>query len=863
MRNFFRCVFAVILSLIFLCVNSCSDDDFGDQSNSDKGSVDLELADKAWVSTNFDINVNEAEDYADVSIESVVLYFVDSNRGIWLFNLRVQDTDGDAWGTKNELVRFKYSKSGKVVNIQLEDENKTRIQMNLENNKMSNTSYSFTSRPLTSNDRKYMPLFGNCGKNGSSLSYEYWPDICTLTIFGQGDMMDFEHGRQPWAGKRICEVFIKDGVTSIGANFMRGFPELTDLQLTRELKRIGNYAFADDISLVTIWGGSAEPTEIGDYAFAGCTHLKYGPNFDYLTTIGDYAFYGCTDLYKSITLDFSETVETIGDFAFADCVGMTVTFSEGLKSIGKGAFAGTAQRNVRLPESLEVLGEGAFVGDITNVYIGANLRKMDKAIVASTKGTISINQGSAPDAEDVLLTSTGFTSSLKNWVLKVPNGSKTSYSSHSYWKNFTIQTDPSLTNVGNETDDDDVTSSSYDQRLDEEYAASSRRGPVSTSFRGNGTIDDPYLIGSAADLRLLSDMVRKGNIFKRKYFKQTADIIINRNVLTSSGELNGDGSNFEQWIPIGRYYPGNMFCGDYDGNYYTISGIYYNRPQGNFAGLFGKVFGTGVDIKNVILKDSYIKGNMVIGGIVGAVSRSIPDGSSNPNWSNYYKNSNADVCITSCKNYATIIGKGNVGGIIGFSEASSSRYKTSLELSFLANYGKVVGESYVGGIIGRVNSDMSNSRGFYALFNEGPVNGENLHIGGIAGGVTKNVILQNCLNRGSISGGYPAGICGYSSLATITNNVNLGKISGGSPGQIVREMRKGGSLNYNYCLNIYDVPIYNSEDNISIKGNKKLSESEMKSEEILANLNKRKPHTNSEWVKGTDGYPTLKWLSEW
>lgn len=158
---------------------------------------------------------------------------------------------------------------------------------------------------------------------------------------------------------------------------------------------------------------------------------------------------------------------------------------------------------------------------------------------------------------------------------------------------------------------------------------------------------------------------------------------------------------------------------------------------------------------------------------------------------------------------------------------------------------------------------MSNSRGFYALFNEGPVNGENLHIGGIAGGVTKNVILQNCLNRGSISGGYPAGICGYSSLATITNNVNLGKISGGTPGQIVRTMRKGGSLNYNYCLNIYDVPIYNSEENISIKGNKKLSESEMKSEEILANLNKRKPHTNSEWVKGTDGYPTLKWLSEW
>ena len=101
------------------------------------------------------------------------------------------------------------------------------------------------------------------------------------------------------------------------------------------------------------------------------------------------------------------------------------------------------------------------------------------------------------------------------------------------------------------------------------------RGPVSEAFMGNGTKTDPYLIMTAADLRKLSDDVRNGATFRDEYFRLANDIVVNQNVLTLEGELNGDGSNFEQWIPIGT--ENTPFCGTLDGNGYSIKGIYGNK----------------------------------------------------------------------------------------------------------------------------------------------------------------------------------------------------------------------------------------------------------------------------------------------
>ncbi len=81
-----------------------------------------------------------------------------------------------------------------------------------------------------------------------------------------------------------------------------------------------------------------------------------------------------------------------------------------------------------------------------------------------------------------------------------------------------------------------------------------------------------------------------------------ADIVINTSVSTSTGATY-------QWDPlvhedIGDVYK-NGFSGTFDGNGYSISGIYM-ESSGNLKGIFGSIAGSGV-VKNLVLKNSVFK----------------------------------------------------------------------------------------------------------------------------------------------------------------------------------------------------------------------------------------------------------------
>ena len=124
--------------------------------------------------------------------------------------------------------------------------------------------------------------------------------------------------------------------------------------------------------------------------------------------------------------------------------------------------------------------------------------------------------------------------------------------------------------------------------------------------------------------------------------KLMADIVVNENVLKADGTLNGDGSNFRTWMPIGD--SANRYWGSFVGNGKTISGLYINTDE-NGVGLFGY---TGEAILyNITVVDSYIRGGNYVGGIVGY---------------------NDNGFIQSCTNAATVDGTGSVGGIIGYSD---------------------------------------------------------------------------------------------------------------------------------------------------------------------------------------------------
>ena len=262
-------------------------------------------------------------------------------------------------------------------------------------------------------------------------------------------------------------------------------------------------------------------------------------------------------------------------------------------------------------------------------------------------------------------------------------------------------------------------------------------GTVDTDWYTNGPeADGAYHISTAAELAGLAQLVNEGNTFDGNTIKLTQDITLNENVLTESGELSDDGSNFKQWTAIGTL--DESFQGSFDGQNHTISGIYINNNS-DYQGLFGYVDGEGATIQNLSVTDSYIKARNYVGGIVGF---------------NYSYSE-----VSNCSNNGAVTGgdKAYVGGIVGFNYSYS-------EVSNCSNSGTVTGgdKAYVGGIVGFNYGMVSNCS------NSGTVTGgDDAEVGGIVGIVGFNYSyseVSNCSNSGTVTGGDDAevgGIVGY------------------------------------------------------------------------------------------------------
>jgi fibro-slime domain-containing protein len=117
---------------------------------------------------------------------------------------------------------------------------------------------------------------------------------------------------------------------------------------------------------------------------------------------------------------------------------------------------------------------------------------------------------------------------------------------------------------------------------------------------GAGTINDPYIIETKAQLEILTFFTNSGKTFQGEYIKLGNDI-----------DLNGSEEN--QWTPIGN--ASNAFRGSFDGNGKVISGLFINNIANN-QGLFGSAF--GASISNLGLINFYVSGGANnVGGISG------------------------------------------------------------------------------------------------------------------------------------------------------------------------------------------------------------------------------------------------------
>ena len=280
---------------------------------------------------------------------------------------------------------------------------------------------------------------------------------------------------------------------------------------------------------------------------------------------------------------------------------------------------------------------------------------------------------------------------------------------------------------------------------------------------GEGTANSPYQIGTAAELYWFAalvngdtsvDGVTEAN--KAACAKLTADIKVNEGVLDNEGNLNF--GSFTAWTPIStddEY----SYTGTFDGENHTISGLYFNDTS-NYIGLFG-IVGSGSQIRNVGIVDSYFNGKAGVGGVCG------------------YCTSGE---ITNCYNTGTVIGTVYyIGGVCGYSSGS---------ITDCYNAGNVSGtstsdqEGFVGGVCGGIDG-YPNISTITRSYNSGKVSG-GYYVGGVCGanGTGYPAQISNCYNTGEVggTGGNVGGICGYNghSGSRIENCYNSAAVSGGS-----------------------------------------------------------------------------------
>lgn len=358
---------------------------------------------------------------------------------------------------------------------------------------------------------------------------------------------------------------------------------------------------------------------------------------------------------------------------------------------------------------------------------------------------------------------------------------------------------------------------------------------ISDFAGGAGTQANPFRVATAEQLN-------KVRYYPESYFIQTADID-----LTEYLAAGGDGYNSgEGWVSIGT--SSEPFAGNYDGDGCKIAGLWINRPNAYYQGLFGYVI-SGANISDIhligteIYADEYIGAlagysaaeisgctaesvnimceDMYAGGLVGQNSGSITNCSTTGtvkadyeyagglvayNYSNVSSGftgyigdsfSEADVTYLNSDEYELE----GAGGLVGYNSGGT------VENSYAA--GSVTGHESVGGLVGE--NWQGTVTGCYAT---GDVRGISdyegymgYYVGGLIGENTYLSSVENCHTEGNVTGQIEAGgLIGYNGASIqecyATGNVagieKVGGLVGYSSGYIENTYATGSATGAQY-----------------------------------------------------------------
>ena len=269
---------------------------------------------------------------------------------------------------------------------------------------------------------------------------------------------------------------------------------------------------------------------------------------------------------------------------------------------------------------------------------------------------------------------------------------------------------------------------------------------------GSGTEDDPYKIGTAAELSWLRDAINDN----------TSSTYSHHAVLTADIDLG-----YRPWTPIGTNkvstYQGGFRC-TLDGNGHTISGLSVTAPiEGltgyasttcGYAGLFGYTF-------SAVIKDLTVEGEIALTGAT------------------------------------TVYAGGIAGSFHGTMENCVSRVHISVALT-----GSYRNSSAVGGLVGKLRGTALTGCRFEGAAQVNSGTGSNYlegGLGGIAGVCDSSAALTRCVNTGAVTADKATGVGGIlgrtdGGTITLTECSNSGHISNDTAAVLgIGEKPKGGT----------------------------------------------------------------------
>ena len=231
----------------------------------------------------------------------------------------------------------------------------------------------------------------------------------------------------------LTSIVIPNSVTSIGYSAFLGCSDLTSIVIPNSVISIGSLAFVSCSGLTSILVESGNAVYDSrdncnaiietstNTLIAGCKNTTFSNS---ITSIGNYAFFGCTGL---TSIAIPNNITSIKDYAFSDCSGLisiivesgntqydsrdncnaiiesasniliagcknTIT-PKNITSIGNGAFYGcTGLTSITIPNSVTSIGNGAFKNccNLTSIMIPNSVTYIDSLAFEGCCGLASI-----------------------------------------------------------------------------------------------------------------------------------------------------------------------------------------------------------------------------------------------------------------------------------------------------------------------------------------------------------------------------------------------------------------------------------------------------------------------------------------